>query len=231
MNATKWPSLTEFAKHLGREGVCRVEENDKGIHISWIDNSPEALRRQEALRKKEAQAQGDEALEQRIIRQQIRRAQANAEKTGDNADEDTQDRELKRQDGETVTLSFGSKPKTAQPAAETTETLEKGSETVNEPPPTTSENTDEKPDQAAAKPSGFGGLSFKASGKPQTKNVFAQAKKNALAGGSKKPSKIEQPKKISEAERIMREEMDRKRSRQSAGFSMSFGNGKKPKTN
>jgi DNA/RNA-binding protein KIN17 len=31
MNATKWPSLTEFAKFLGREGICRVEETDKGI--------------------------------------------------------------------------------------------------------------------------------------------------------------------------------------------------------
>lgn len=233
MNATKWPSLTEFAKHLGREGICRVEENDKGIHISWIDNSPEALRRQEAIRRKEAQAQGDEALEQRMIREQIRRAQANSEKAGENGDGDTQDRELKHQDGEVLTLSFGSKPKAQERAPEKTETegTEKAPETGGAPPAAESENTDEKKDQEAAKPSGFGGLSFKASGKPQTKNVFAQAKKNALAGGSKKPSKIEQPKKISEAERIMREEMDRKRSRESAGFSMSFGNGKKPKGN
>ncbi len=55
MNSTKWSSLTEFAKYLGNEGICRVEENDKGIHIAWIDTSPEAIKRQELLRRKEAQ--------------------------------------------------------------------------------------------------------------------------------------------------------------------------------
>src|SRR5271167_1719496 len=54
MNATKWLTLTEFAKFLGREGICRVEENEKGLHIAWIDNSAEALRRQDAVRRQEA---------------------------------------------------------------------------------------------------------------------------------------------------------------------------------
>src|SRR6201995_5296652 len=32
MNATQWNSLTEFAKYLGREGVCRItEEEGKGV--------------------------------------------------------------------------------------------------------------------------------------------------------------------------------------------------------
>ncbi len=44
------------------------------------------------------------------------------------------------------------------------------------------------------------------------KNVFAAAKKNALTG--KKTAVIEQPKKISKAERIMKEEIERKRSRE-----------------
>jgi DNA/RNA-binding protein KIN17 len=44
------------------------------------------------------------------------------------------------------------------------------------------------------------------------KNVFAAAKKNALAG--KKAAVIEQPKKMSEAERIMKEEIERKRNRE-----------------
>lgn len=56
--------MTEFAKHLGREGLCRVEDLDKGLHIAWIDNSPEALRRQDAIRKKERQDKGDEQREQ-----------------------------------------------------------------------------------------------------------------------------------------------------------------------
>jgi DNA/RNA-binding protein KIN17 len=52
------------------------------------------------------------------------------------------------------------------------------------------------------------------SGKP--KNVFSAAKKNALGG--KKALAIEQPKKMSEAERIMREEMEQKSKRGPTGF-------------
>lgn len=217
MNATKWPSLTEFAKHLGREGLCRVEENEKGIHIAWIDNSPENLRRQEALRKKDAQDQGDELLEQRMIREQIRRAQANPD-AQKNPEADSEDRELKRQEGEKITLSFGTKPAVA-PAAPPESAK---SETPVIPD---LQETDAKPsdaEKAPTKPAGFGGISMKMGSKPQTKNVFSQAKKNALSG-PKKGGFVEQPKKMSEAERIMKEEMERKRSRGSAGFGQPPG--------
>jgi len=106
MNATRWPSLTELAKFLGREGICRVDEDEKGIHIAWIDNSPEALRRQDAIRKKERQDRGDEEREQMLIREQVRRAQMDAEARGDE-DEDEMERELKTADGEKIKLSFG----------------------------------------------------------------------------------------------------------------------------
>jgi DNA/RNA-binding protein KIN17 len=43
MNATRWVTLTEFAKHLGRTGVARVDETEKGWFIAWIDNTPKAL--------------------------------------------------------------------------------------------------------------------------------------------------------------------------------------------
>ncbi|KAL6402558.1 hypothetical protein AUP68_15040 [Ilyonectria robusta] len=219
MNSTKWPSLTEFAKHLGREGICRVEENDKGLHIAWIDNSPEALRRKDALRRKEAQDQGNEELEQRMIREQIRRAQANTGAKDDQAEEDTEARELKRQDGEKIKLSFGAKPATTSesPAPASTDSGAEASKSAD-----ADANAEKTKDSGAApaKPSGFGGISMKLGGKPQTKNVFAQAKKNALSSGTKKNAMVEQPKKMSEAERIMKEEMEKKRSRSSAGFSM-----------
>ena len=79
MNATQWPSLTEFAKYLGRKSICRVEETDKGWMISWIDDSSEALMRQAAIRKKERQDRGDEQREQRAIREQVERAKHDAE--------------------------------------------------------------------------------------------------------------------------------------------------------
>lgn len=222
MNSTKWPSLTEFAKHLGREGICRVEETEKGLHISWIDNSPDALRRQEALRKKEAQDQGDEELEQRMIREQIRRAQKTAGHREGDAEDDGEDRELKRQEGEKITLSFGVKP--------TFEGMGQKLNDSSQPPTPLNESSSTKPeatgesDRPVTKPSGLGGgISLKLGTKPTSKNVFAQAKKNALSSGPKKPSVFGQPKKISEAERIMREEMEKKRPRESTGFAMPDG--------
>lgn len=221
MNATKWPSLTEFAKHLGREGICRVEENDKGIHIAWIDNSPDALRRQEALRRREAQNQGDEEIEQRMIREQIKRAQANAAARDGDDEKDSEERELKRQEGERITLSFAgvrSKASGEDDAGKTADgtTAETKTQGVDGAAPAT-----EAADAATKKPSGA--FSFKAGGKAPVKNVFAQAKKNALSGGGvKKASVFEQPKKMSEAERIMRQEMDRKRARDSSGPGMPF---------
>jgi DNA/RNA-binding protein KIN17 len=43
MNSTRWVTLTEFIKHLGRTGVARVDDTEKGWFIAWIDNSPKAL--------------------------------------------------------------------------------------------------------------------------------------------------------------------------------------------
>jgi len=54
MNPTNWPSLTEFAKFLRGENICWVEEIEKSLHIVWIDNSAEAMRRHDAVRKQEA---------------------------------------------------------------------------------------------------------------------------------------------------------------------------------
>lgn len=189
MNSTKWQSLSEFAKMLGREGVCLVEENDKGLHISWIDDSPEALRRRDALKKKEAMDQGDEQLEQRMIQEQIRRAKA---ASGKEEEEEEEEHKLTREEGQKITLSFGAKPAEAP-----------------QPDAAAEGDPEEKPK-----------ISMKmGSSKPATKNVF---KKNALASGPKKQGFVP-PKKVSEAERIMKEEMDRKRSRGSVGFGMPPG--------
>ncbi|PSS02459.1 domain of Kin17 curved DNA-binding protein-domain-containing protein [Coniella lustricola] len=224
MNATRWPSLTEYAKYLGREGLCRVEETDKGLHIAWIDNSPEALKRAEAIRKKEMLDKGDEERELRMIREQQKRAERAAEERkkargedeqkGDGNGDEEEQQGLRLPEGEKITLSFGTKPKDMN-----AEAVKKDATTESEADTPASKKTsvDEvAPEPAKAtetpKPTGF---SFGA--KPQAKNVFAQAKKNALSGGGKKAFKIEQPKKISEAERIMREEMERKRSRESSG--------------
>lgn len=207
MNATKWPSLTEFAKFLGREGICRVEEDEKGIHVSWVDNSPEALRRQDAVRKKERQDRGDEEREQALIREQIKRANAEA---GEREEEDDEDaRAWKRDDGEgPLKLSFGAKRKAESPPEEQkTPTDDTKKEDIAE----VVADDALKPATEAA-PAKV--LMKMGSSKP--KNVFAAAKKNAL-GGKKQVSAFEEPRKMSEAERIMKEEIERKKNRPAFG--------------
>ena len=222
MNSTKWPSLTEYAKHLGREGICRVEENDKGIHVAWIDNSPEALRRQDAIRKKERQDKGDEEREQMLIREQVRRAQLDAEGRGE-VEPDETERELKRDEGGKIKLSFGAKsaaPKAESSAAVTapdsvpaSDSPARTVEETKEATPAETESADSPVPESAPV---AGKVSMKMGFSSKPKNVFAAAKKNALGG--KKAAVIEQPKKMSEAERIMKEEMERKNKRGPSGF-------------
>ncbi|KAH6686224.1 zinc finger protein RTS2 [Plectosphaerella plurivora] len=228
MNSTKWPNLTEFAKHLGREGICRVEETDKGLHVAWIDNSPEALRRQEELRRKDVQDRGNEEVEQMMIREQIKRAQqAEALRGGPGAAKSAEDDEeghmLKREEGEKIKLSFGAKPAAHTPKAG--EPITSGEKSAS---PAGESGQETKPTPAPEKPAA-GGISLKMTAKPQTKNVFAAAKKNALSGSAPKKNAFEQPKKMSEAERIMREDMEQQKKRgRDGGSAAPFG--KKQKT-
>lgn len=43
MNSTRWLTLTEYVKHLGREGFCKVEETEKGWFISVIHRDLEQV--------------------------------------------------------------------------------------------------------------------------------------------------------------------------------------------
>lgn len=218
MNATRWPSLTEFAKYLGREGICRVEEGDKGLEVAWIDNSPEALRRQDAIRKKERQDRGDEEREQKLIREQVEKARRDVEENGENEIREEEGL-LQREDGEKIKLNFapkagaGKQPSSpAQSAATTVEDYDTtDAPTAEIDTPTTSPTSEAAP-QPEKVP-----LEVSTSAKP--KNVFAAvSKKNAF--GRAKVALKEIPKKpMSEAERIMKEEIERKRTRGANGSS------------
>ncbi|CAD6889034.1 unnamed protein product [Tilletia laevis] len=76
MNATRWLSLSEFVKHLGREGIATVEDSEEGWFLTWIDNSPGALARQDALGRMNRQKMNDEQRERKLLQQQIERATA-----------------------------------------------------------------------------------------------------------------------------------------------------------
>jgi DNA/RNA-binding protein KIN17 len=80
MNATKWPSLTEYAKYLGREGICTVSEDEKGgLMIAWRDVSPEAVRRQQEIKEAELAEAETEAHEDKIMKKMLARAKIVAE--------------------------------------------------------------------------------------------------------------------------------------------------------
>ena len=218
MNATRWPSLTEFAKYLGREGICRVEEGDKGLEVAWIDNSPEALKRQDAIRKKERQDRGDEEREQKLIREQVEKARRDAEEKGDD-DIGEDDGLLQREDGEKIKLNFVSKigaGKQPSPSAQSSATTVEDYNTMDSPKveidtPITPPASEPTPQPEK--------VSLKMSTATKPKNVFAAAsKKNAFGGAKAVPKEL--PKKpMSEAERIMKKEIERKRTRGANGFS------------
>lgn len=73
MNATKWLTLSDYVKHLGRTGICIADETEKGWYVTYIDRSPEVLERQEKAARKEKQDKDDEERHMEHIRQQIER--------------------------------------------------------------------------------------------------------------------------------------------------------------
>jgi DNA/RNA-binding protein KIN17 len=78
MNATRWVSLSEFVKHLGREGIAHVDEVDNegehGWYLTWIDRSPAALSRQDALQKMERAKVDEEGRMRKYLKDQIEKA-------------------------------------------------------------------------------------------------------------------------------------------------------------
>ena len=191
MNSTRWVTLTEFLKHLGRTGVARVDETEKGWYIAWIDNSPNALAKAEASMKKDRMTTSDEQRERQMLAEQIERAQADAPAPSSSSTPPPEEG-LKREEGsERVVLSFSSKLSTSE------------GETSSAPPPTAfkfSNPLKANPLKSSSNP-------LKPSSNPLKRppNVFKAAggasaiDKKRLAGG------------MSAAEHLMVEEQERKR--------------------
>ncbi|KAI8340210.1 domain of Kin17 curved DNA-binding protein-domain-containing protein [Chlamydoabsidia padenii] len=122
MNATRWDSLSGFVQHLGREGICQVDETERGFWITWIDNSPKALARQAAIKKMDRQAKDDEQREHEQLKEQIQRAtQLAEERDGDQPP--TEATELVRDQGK-IKLTMSLKP-TIPTVQESTPTIKK----------------------------------------------------------------------------------------------------------
>ncbi|KAG6813014.1 hypothetical protein H0H92_014752 [Tricholoma furcatifolium] len=186
MNATRWVTLTEFCKHLGRTGVARVDETEKGWFIAWIDSSPKALAKQEASLKKDRATMSDEQRERLLIAEQIERAAVEAKESPETQETTTVEEGLKREDGtEKVVLSLSA----AKPAASTSAPA----------------NT--------APSSGFKFTANPLKANPLKRpNVFKTASSSAN-NDTEKTNDKKRPAPMSAAERLIVEEQDRKRRR------------------
>jgi DNA/RNA-binding protein KIN17 len=204
MNSTRWVTLTEFCKHLGRSGIVRVDETEKGWFIAWIDNSPKALAKQEASAAKERLTISDEQRERNLIAEQIEKAKYEKLDKGDGEDEAgpstaPEVRGLQREEGaEKVVLSFA--PKTAPAAsAATGEGSSTASGTSFSLKPAASTGLKLNPLKPAANPLKANPL--------KRPNVF----KTAAAASS--TSTVSANKNMSAAERLMLDDQERKRRR------------------
>lgn len=119
MNATRWVTLTEFVKHLGRTGIAHVDETDEGWWVAWIDSSPKALAKQAATLQKERATMSDEQRERILIADQIERAKEQEEAQGSRSESPPEEElGLKRDEGtEKVVLSLAPKSLKLDPSA------------------------------------------------------------------------------------------------------------------
>ena len=101
MNATCWVTLTSYVKHLGRTGMCEIEESEKGWYITWIQKDPEEELREKKAAKKEKMAKDDEERIKDYIDAQIEKAKLQAKN-----DEEFLATELLKEEDETLKLEM-----------------------------------------------------------------------------------------------------------------------------
>lgn len=191
MNATRWVTLTEFAKHLGRSGIARVDETEKGWFIAWIDSSPKALAKQEASMKKDRATRDDEQRERTLIAEQIERAKLEKEASDEGSASPPAGEGLKRDEGaEKIVLSFSAKP------AATSDTMATAAPTGLKP---------------TAMKFGVNPLKANPLKRPNVFKSAAPVKSESLEGGGENDKKRPAP--MSAAERLIMEEQERKRRR------------------
>lgn len=104
MNATRWLTLSDYVKWLGRSGQCVVDETEKGWFVTYIDRSPEALEAQNKLEKKEKMEKDDQERMMEFIEKQIEKAKKSEK--NDEVNEEEKYTELVRYEDEPVVLGI-----------------------------------------------------------------------------------------------------------------------------
>ncbi|ONI24339.1 hypothetical protein PRUPE_2G234600 [Prunus persica] len=110
MNSTEWATLTEFVKHLGRTGKCKVEETPKGWFITYIDRDSETLFKERLKNKRLRADMAEEEKQEREIKKQIERV-AQSMPVGNGVDQGSEDeihRKIKVESGVKIGFALGS---------------------------------------------------------------------------------------------------------------------------
>ncbi|CDW96905.1 hypothetical protein [Sporisorium scitamineum] len=234
MNATQWTSLSEFVKHLGREGIVQAEDTEQGWYLTWIDNSPAALARQDALQKMERAKMDDEQRQRRLLQEQIERA-AKLPSVSDSENINPLDKApvgLQRNGSEPIRigLSLGSlAPKSDQSANDATAS-EKGEDAKEARPSSAGASTalQKAPGAPASAPFKMGFNVLKSTSKPanplkQAGSVRRDDAQNKIASSGSSSGKAKPPSSMTMAEKIMHEELERKKRKAEPSLARSTG--------
>jgi DNA/RNA-binding protein KIN17 len=121
MNATKWLTLSDFVKYLGRQGHCIVDETEKGWFITYIDRDPDTVERQEKMAKKKQMDKDDEERLQEFIEKQVERGRKSDDDEEEEAGTSTKFTGLVRENEEEaikldLKLKMKAKPEFAVPS-------------------------------------------------------------------------------------------------------------------
>lgn len=103
MNSTRWLTLSDYVKWLGRTGQVIADETEKGWFVTYIDRSPEALERQAKAEKKEKMEKDDEERMMEFIEKQIEKTKS---KNGEDKDDKEKYTELKRDEDQPLKLDI-----------------------------------------------------------------------------------------------------------------------------
>ncbi|KAI8120578.1 DNA/RNA-binding protein KIN17 [Lucilia cuprina] len=103
MNSTRWLTLSDYVKWLGRTGQAIADETEKGWFVTYIDRSPEALERQSKAEKKEKMEKDDEERMMEFIEKQIEK---NKSKDDNETEEKEKYTELKRNEDQPLKLDI-----------------------------------------------------------------------------------------------------------------------------
>ncbi|CAF2984623.1 unnamed protein product [Rotaria socialis] len=73
MNATRWVALAGYVRWLGSQGLCEIEQTERGWYVTLIDKDPDTVRREMESERKEKMDLDDEQRRQKLIAEQIKR--------------------------------------------------------------------------------------------------------------------------------------------------------------